>query len=194
MTNSAAWVALWLPGDAVRAMVASLYQFRFEYSAEEDRVLFRVSTTDRAEYLIWFTRRYVKMLWRQLQQSVELHPEVVRHASPVTRKSVAAFRRDTALAKTDFSREYEAPKVADRPLGEQPIVAARLRISTNAASMKVMHISPLSGKEISVALTDELLHSFLHILGQIVAKAEWDLDFAVPGDGVPVEIVPDRLH
>ena len=177
-------------------MVASLYQFRFEYSAEEDRVLFRVSTTDRAEYLIWFTRRYVKMLWRQLQVSIEAHPDVVRHSSPVARKSVAAFRRETALAKTDFSREYEAPKVADRPLGEQPIVASRLRLSTSSSGMKVMHISPLTGKEISIALTDELLHSFCHILGQIVTKAEWDLDFALPGDGVPVEILPDRdrLH
>jgi len=175
-------------------MVASLYQFRFEYSAEEDRVLFRVSTTDHAEYLIWFTRRYVKLLWKQLQQTLETHPEVVRHSTPAARKSVAAFRRETALAKTDCSKEYEAPKVADRPLGEHPIVAARLRVSTNAQGMKVLHLSPLSGKEISIALTDELLHSFTHILGQIVAKAEWDLDFALPGEGVPVEILPDRLH
>ena len=175
-------------------MVASLYQFRFEYSAEEDRVLFRVSTTDRAEYLIWFTRRYVKLLWRQLQVSIEAHPEVARHASVLTRRSVAAFRRETALAKTDFSKEYEAPTIAERPMGEQPIVATRLRLSTNAQNMRVMHLSPKAGKEISIALTDELLHSFSHILGQIVAKAEWDLDFAVPGDGAPVEIVPNRMH
>jgi hypothetical protein len=184
-------------------MVASLYQFRFEYSAEEDRVLFRVSTTDHAEYLIWFTRRYVKLLWRQLQQSLETHPVVVRHSSPAARKSVAQFRRETALAKTDFTRElaktdftreYEAPKITHRPLGEQPILAARLRISTNAQGMKVLHISPLAGKEITIALTDEVLHSFTHILGQIVTKAEWDLDFAVHGEGAPVEIMPDRLH
>lgn len=175
-------------------MVASLYQFRFEYSAEEDRVLFRVSTTDHAEYLIWFTRRYVKLLWRQLQQSIETHPDVVRHSSPAARKSVAAFRRESALSKTDFSKEYEAPKITDRPLGEQPIVAARLRLSTNAQGMKVLHVSPLTGKEITIALTDELLHSFTHILGQIVTKAEWDLDFAVHTEGAPVEIVPDRLH
>jgi hypothetical protein len=99
-------------------MVASLYQFRFEYSAEEDRVLFRVSTTDHAEHLIWFARRYVKLLWRQLQQSLQTHPEVVRHSSPAARKSVAQFRRETALAKTDFTREktdftreYEAAKI-----------------------------------------------------------------------------------
>ena len=175
-------------------MVASLYQFRFEYNAEEDRVLFGVSTTDRSEYLIWFTRRYVKMLWRQLQQSIDMHPEIQRHASPHTRRSIVAFRRETALAKTDFTREYEAPTIEQRPLGEAPILALRLRVANNAQGMKVLHISPKVGKEISVALTDELLHSFSHILGQIVAKAEWDLDFAVPGEGAPVEIVPDRLH
>ena len=89
----------------------------------------------------------------------------------------------TALAKTDFSREYEAPKVTDRPLGEQPIVAARLRVSTNASNMKVLHIAPLTGKEISIALTDELtglssafatmvaLHSGV---GQVVDVVETD--------------------
>lgn len=175
-------------------MVASLYQFRFEYSSDEDRVMFRVSTTDHAEYLIWFTRRYVKLLWRQLQVSIETHPEVARHSSLLTRKSVAAFRRDTALARTDFSKEYEAPRVTERPLGEHPIVATRLRITSNAQGMKVMHLSPHAGKEISIALTDELLHSFSHILGQIVAKAEWDLDFAILGEGTTVEILPNRLH
>ena len=175
-------------------MVASLYQFRFEYNAEEDRVLFRVSTTDRSEYLIWFTRRYVKLVWKQLQLSIDAHPEVQRHSSAHTRKFVASFRRETALAKTDFSKEYETPHIAQRPLGEAPILAMRLRVSNNAQNMKVLHISPKAGKEISIALTDELLHSFSHILGQIVAKAEWDLDFAVPGEGAPVEIVPNRLH
>mgnify|MGYP003348980305 FL=1 len=101
-------------------MTASLYQFRFEYNAEEDRVLFRVSTTDRSEYLIWFTRRYVKLLWKQLQLSIDAHPEVQRHASAQTRRFVANFRRESALAKTDFSKEYEAPTVAQRPLGETP--------------------------------------------------------------------------
>ncbi len=136
----------------------------------------------------------MKLLWKQLQLSIDAHPEVQRHVSPHARKFVASFRRESALAKTDFSKEYEAPHVAQRPLGEDPILATRLRVSNNAQNMKVLHISPKTGKEISIALTDELLHSFSHILGQIVAKAEWDLDFALPGEGVPVEIVSNRLH
>ena len=157
--------------------MAGLYQFRFEYNAEEDRVLFRLSTTAREEYLLWFTRRYVRMLWKQLQETIARDPEIVRHATLQTRKSVAAFRRETALSRTDFTRNYEAAGAGPaRPLGNVPVLVIRLRVTTNPNGVKVLHMSPRGSKEINVTLTEELLHSFCHLLAQVVKKAGWKLD------------------
>lgn len=171
--------------------MSTLYQFRFEYNAEEDRVLLRVSTTDHAEYLVWFTRRYVRQLWRLLDQAVDAHPDVARQHSSVAKRSVAAFHRESALSRTDFSREYEIKSV-ERPIGDQPILATRARLSMNPQGMRVLHFAPARGKEVSISLTDELLHSFCHILAEIVAKAEWDLNIVSAEPAV--EVVPARLH
>ena len=172
--------------------MAGLYQFRFEFNAEEDRVLFRLSTTAGEEYLLWFTRRYVRMLWKQLQETIARDPEVVRHATPHARKSVAAFRRESALSRTDFTRDYEAAgTVPSHPMGDAPVLVSRLRMTVNAKGVKVLHMSPRGGKEINVTLTEELLHSFCHLLAQVVGKAGWDLDV---GQGEAPAPAARQLH
>lgn len=154
--------------------MGGLYQFRFEYDAEQDRVLFRLSTTERAEYLIWLTRRYVKLLLEQLGEALDSHPDVARQASAAARQTVSEFRREAAVQKTDLSKKYEGAEV-DRPLGDEPILATRLRVTNDPKGPKTLHLSPKRGKEIGVTLTEDLLHSFLHLLAGVVAKAEWDL-------------------
>ena len=171
-----------------------LHQFRLEFDAAEDRVLFRLATADRSEYLIWFTRRYVKMLRKQLEAAADTHPDVARHASREARESVSAFRRAAAVQKTDFSKTYEVAEAGDvsRPLGDAPTLATRLRVTANPRGMKILHFAPINGQEISVALNDDLLHSFLYMLADIVTKAGWDLDAAGPPES-PAP-APKRLH
>ena len=45
------------------------------FSAEDDRLLLRLSTRDRTEYRLWLTRRFVKVLWGALIQTLEKTPE-----------------------------------------------------------------------------------------------------------------------
>ena len=88
--------------------------------------------------------------------------------------------------------EHHRRHTPARPIGDEPILATRARLSVNPQGMRVLHFSPARGKEVSISLTEELLHSFCHILAEIVAKAEWDLTIA---SAEPVvETVPARLH
>ena len=151
-----------------------LHQFRFEFDPEQDRIVFRLKTTDDSEYLLWFTRRYVRKLIEKLGQAADSHPDVVRQSGPEAQKTVAAFRRAAALQKTDFSKSYESEKTV-RPLGDAPILVSRLRVTNNPKGLKTIHMSPRRGKEIGVTLTEDLLHSFLHLLSAAIARADWNL-------------------
>ncbi|MDA0654410.1 MAG: hypothetical protein O2905_03460 [Proteobacteria bacterium] len=151
-----------------------LHQFRFEFDAEQDRIVFRLKTTDDNEYLLWFTRRYVRKLLENLGRAADSHPDVVRQSSASAQKTVAAFRREAAIQKTDFSKSYDSEKTV-RPLGDEPILVSRLRVTNNPKGLKTIRMSPRRGKEIGVTLTDDLLHSFLHLLTAAVARADWSL-------------------
>ena len=43
------------------------------YSAEQDRLLLRVGTTDKKEYQLMLTRRFVRVLWAALIKVLEKH-------------------------------------------------------------------------------------------------------------------------
>ena len=46
-------------------MSDKLHQFQMAFVAEQDRMLLRISTRDKAELRLWMTRRVVRLLWFQ---------------------------------------------------------------------------------------------------------------------------------
>lgn len=155
--------------------MSRLHQFGFEYDADEDRLLLKVKTSDHAEIRVWLTQRFIKMMmWPHLQKLTEMEPQVQRQSSPVARKSIISFQRETAIAKTDFSTPYEK-KVTAHPAGEEPQLARRLKVKTSTNGLHVVTFVTKEGKEIAISLNNQHLHSFCHLLAQAVDKAKWGL-------------------
>ena len=50
-------------------MTSPLHQMTMSFSAEDDRLLLRLSTRDMTEYQLWLTRRFVKVLWGRSSRS-----------------------------------------------------------------------------------------------------------------------------
>ena len=50
-----------------------LQQINVEYSAEQDRLLMRIGTSEGSEMRLSLTRRYVKLLWPLLVRLAEEH-------------------------------------------------------------------------------------------------------------------------
>jgi hypothetical protein len=176
-----------------KANVSRLHQFGFEYDADEDRLLLKVKTTDHAEIRVWLTQRFIKtMMWPHLQRLMELEPQVQRQSSPVARKSIIFFQRETAIAKTDFSTPYEK-KVTTRPAGEEPQLANRLKIKTSNTGLRVVSFVTKEGKDISISLNNQHLHSFCHLLAQAVSKAKWALELEIEDKFQAPHIAPEQL-
>lgn len=173
--------------------MSRLYQFGFEYDADEDRLLLKVKTSDHAEIRVWLTQRFIKtMMWPHLQKLAELEPEVRRQSSPATRKSIISFQRETAIAKTDFSKPFEK-KVTARPAGDEPQLARRLKAKTSANGFHVISFITKEGKEISISLDNQHLHSFCHLLAQAVNKAKWTLELEAAEKFQTPHAAPEQL-
>lgn len=161
-----------------------LHQINVGHAAEQDRLLVRISTTDKLEYRFWLTRHLVRGLWDGLVQRMQ-HAEPVRqHAEPQSRAAVLGFRHEQALSESKFGAPYEEEQLAPAQPGEPPlIVSVRLGASTTGGN--ALAFVPRNGAAINVQFNDRMLHAFAKLIRDAAAHAGWDLPLRLPGALVP---------
>ncbi len=149
----------------------------------EDRLLFRFNTTDHHEFAFWFTRRYVKRLWPILLKTLEeLQPPITDNSDPGARAVVRSFQHEQMISQADFSTPYRDPKKSghsskdfQRPLGQKPILAARINIKPAAGNSRILALHPESGQGVELSLDARLLHFFCRLLAEGLKQSDWNL-------------------
>ena len=160
-----------------------LHQINLGFSPEEDRLLLRISTTEKTEYRLWLTRRYVKLLWKLLMNSVESLPDVRAQAAPETREAVKSFQREEARQSANYSKKFESSG-AKRPLGDAAVLLTGVRASPGRKGTQLT-LQTKEGRAINLSLEKKLLYSLCDLLISSTDQAEWDLDLKVE-EAVPV--------
>ena len=171
--------------------MSALHQFNLDYNAEQDRLLFRMSTTEGSEIRLWFTRRFIKRLWGLLTTLLERDPHVAAQTDPVAKKSVVAFQRDSAITKSDFTKDFDEKPAPTLPLGEEPVLVTKCKATPTTSGFTLV-FSPDDGQQVSVTLNVQYLHSLTHLLFEAFKKTDWDLDMVPVGAADPAER-PERL-
>ena len=157
-----------------------LHQVKIEYDAEQDRLLMRVSTASSEEALLWLTRRCVMRLWPLLVSFAESEPQIAaRAADPLTKRALFEFQHEKALRQASFSKAYEETERA-RPLGDHPILVARLQRRKTEDGRMVLGMLPTEGQGIFLTLDAPLLHGLMKLLQGAVEKAEWGFTLKLP--------------
>jgi len=156
-----------------------LHQINIEYQPEQDRLILRISSGDNEEVLLWLTRRCVKLLWPILVNLVRTAPDIVTQSHPEAKDALLGMRHEAALAKSDFSKPYEAGGRA-HPLGEAPILVARIQSKRNDNGTSILTLLPAKGQGINLALDEALLHSLCKLLLTVLGKTDWDLSLQWP--------------
>ena len=133
-----------------------------------------------------------KVLGARLGALVAAHPQVARQAHAAARQAVASFQRESAVARTDFSRPYEEAKHA-RPLGEEPILVTKVGVATADDGTHRVTFAPAKGQEITLNLNAQYLHSFCHVLASAARRADWDLNLELRPAISPQAAAPERL-
>ena len=156
-----------------------LHQIRLDYSAEQDRLLLRISTDDSKEVLLWLTRRCVRLLWSVLLDMAQSSPRIALQSNPAARAALLGLEHEQALHAADFSRSYD-DAVRERPLGAEPLLVVRVRSANDARGDHVLSLVPTSGQQVEVTLDDRLLHAFCRLLQKVMSSTEWNLTLSLP--------------
>ncbi|MEM0969425.1 MAG: hypothetical protein AAF191_11350 [Verrucomicrobiota bacterium] len=165
--------------------MSQLHQMQLTFVPEEDRLLFRVNTSgrQRAEFRFWMTRRYVTILWDALLNMLKNHKpgeEPEPEADPKPEELVQEHQE--MVEKADFQTEYQESSVF--PLGEQPILLAKVGLGSNPQGVPILSMQPQNGQGIEFSLNRHILHSFCKLLVESTQKADWklNLDFGQAED------------
>jgi len=156
----------------------SIDQINFSFDPKEDRILMRLTqktAQGAAEFRIWLTRRFLRLMWGGLNQVLEGEAASTAGVEPSAQGMVKQFQEEAALSQADFSTPY-SPQVVATPLGEAPMLAARLQLKAATGGNKMVSIQNEHGKGITLTLTNDMIHSIRKLMVDTALKAEWDLD------------------
>jgi len=157
-----------------------LHQLKIDYEVEQDRLLMLVSASDGVEVRLALTRRFVKLLWPLLLKlAEEASPRIRTQASPEARKALFGIEHEQAVSRADFSRTYEA-KPRATPLGEAPLLLARIQTGRNHEGQPVVALHPAEGSGVTLTFDSVLLHSVCKLLQSAVKKSDWDIELRLP--------------
>jgi len=158
-----------------------LHQLKVDYDAEQDRLLMLVATNEGVELRLGLTRRFVKLLWPLLVKlAEEASPRIRSQVNPEARKALLGLEHETAVSKADFSKPYDAGGSA-RPLGDQPLLLARIQTGHDRNGQPVVALHPSEGQGVTLSFDSVLLHSVCRLLQAAVKQSDWDMELKLPG-------------
>ena len=176
-------------------MADKLHQFQMAFVAEQDRILLRISTQDKAELRLWMTRRVVRLLWGTLLKMIKAVPEKDTSIEPHRREAILQFEHQSAVEQADFKTPFQ--EAADSyPLGEEGILVARIQISKKPNGAYILKLTPKQGKGVTINLDEKLMHSFMEMLINSSKRAEWDLELRLPASDSATSTkvpLPDKI-
>ena len=174
-------------------MSSTLHQITMSHSAEEDRLLLRISTLEKAEFQFWLTRRFVNVLWPALINVIEKEtPAAKKNLMPAAKKAVVAMEHQEAVAAADFTRGHDEDN-KDMTPGPGPLLVIGGSVNPGKSGITELVLKTKNNTEIKVSLNKELLHALCKLLIEATMKAGWDLGLSV-GDAGAVVVPQDKTR
>ena len=159
----------------------NIHQIQMAYNAQEDRILLRILSTERAEFRFWLTRRYVKLLWTVLLKMLERDPSAAQHADENVRRAMIGFQHANAVSGGEFAKPYEEG-VSVLPLGAAPVLLSRITGKQPDQQQQLLSLHPEQGQGIDLGVNTGLLHMISKLLVDAVAQSDWDIKLAIDAD------------
>jgi hypothetical protein len=168
-----------------------IHQFSVSFEAAQDRLRLRIISQSGEEVAVWLTRRLLRRVLPGLNEMAGL-AETVRqphlHApDAAARQWVGELARQQHIAQSDFSTPYDAGRVADRPLGPNPLLITDVNLKPlndgPRPTIRIDLVERLPGqpeRSLQTEVTPRVLHGLLHVIEQGVGQTDWNR----PGPGV----------
>lgn len=161
-------------------MSDQINQIQATYQPLEDRILLKFKTLNDHVYLAWVTRRFCQLLLPALHG---LHPKTGEYLFDYENTLQNDKKKQERQQQGDYLSDYEAPENPEFPLGEEPVLLAKIRFQDlHKPELAAFMLEPHKGKGLVLPFHPDLTGPLLKIISQALDNAEWDLskDMSVP--------------
>lgn len=194
-------------------MTTQLHQMTIKYLPTEDRLLLRIATSEKTEYRLWLTRRFISALWPslggQLAQTADLEglraaaqstpatdtstdgdaqapppPGPAPVVTPEVRDAILGMEHHNALEQSDFSQTHDEDTV-DLTANTGPMIVTGAKVKPWDGKRLVLGLQTANGTNVTVSLDKKLLHGFCHMVSSTVQKAGWGLELTIGDPAAP---------
>lgn len=155
-------------------MTGAISQMQMAYNPEEDRILFRVNSSDDKEYRFWLTRRFTILMLKVLKEHLDRDPDVSTQGSPEARRAVKEFKQEQAMNAANFKDEFREDN-KQLPLGDDIRVAFKLTYKNTGDNLQ-LGIQPKQGQGVNMAINRDINLSMTRLLLAAAKKGDWKLD------------------
>lgn len=142
--------------------------------------MLRVRSSDDSEFRFWITRRYLVLLWPMLMKMAHAFSNLKAHGDSLTSNTLSELAHGEAVSNADFGSQYQ--EGSNFPLGEEPILLARIKVKPLASNTQTLTLLPKDGQGINLALDEKLVHVIARLLQEAANTAEWGLKLHVTAD------------
>ena len=146
-------------------MPANEQQINISYVAAEDRLLIKVNT-GREEFRVWLTCRFTRILLEVLNEQLSVLGATTESSS----QELAG-----KLKEGVFSRNYAPGESLPQALGENGILAYKIKVSKPSAGFINMLLLPQTGKGLNLKLDRTKLGLLSNLLEQALPSTGWQL-------------------
>jgi hypothetical protein len=168
-------------------MPSAISQMQMIYSPEEDRILFRLNSTEAQEFRFWITQRYARLLHRVLMTHVESDPDLALHSSVEARQSIKQFKQDQVEGSANFEQAFEE-QAREYPLGEGIMLAFQLTYKIQGENLH-LSIQPKAGQGVNLVVNRDINVSLGSLLKAAAEKGGWRLDDVVSRPAVDAPVI-----
>lgn len=154
-------------------MPNQIKQIQASYHPLEDRILFKLHTDGQQKIHAWMTRRYIKLLIPILQGQ---HPKTGEPMLQDSQQVIEQMAQDKAQMDSDFESEYVEPESAETPLGETPILLAKITFKGLTTDNPQLLLEPEQGSGISLSYNAQLTGTLIKLFSFALKKADWSLE------------------
>ena len=154
-------------------MTDAISQVQAAYEPLEDRILLNITTHDKQIYSVWVTRRYLKLLIPALQGK---HPRTLQPL--MSGKTLEPANSEQPKTKTQSAvfEAYKTPSHGQYPLGEVPIILAKISFKALETNHPMIELNPEKGAGFAIPYDASILELVLKVLEQALQRAAWDLE------------------
>lgn len=163
-------------------MTGAISQMQMAYNPEEDRILFRVNSSDDKEFRFWLTRRFSILMLKVLREHLDRDPDVSTQGTAQGRQAVKEFKQEKAMSMANFSEQFRENN-KELPQGDDIKVAFKLTYNLAGDNLQ-LGIQPRQGQGINMAINREINLSITRLLLAAAKKGDWQLDERSENEGL----------